>query len=179
MRACAGSNIKYGPYKDTPPFAASPMRLHFPNNNPFAEAEVLEREVEVSHWGNVAVDEQYSIRHVGAKQKVGSFLAQLLASSAQQSCNFESLKINRGGGLALGQCGCGRAVLQPPCGRQAEGEKLPGSAAGKPCFLAQGLCNLKIGGGGLALGHVAVDERYSICHLGAKQKVCYSCRLAH
>ena len=66
----AGATIKYGPYKDTQPFALSPMRLHFPNNNPFAEAEVLERELEVSHWGNVAVEERYSIRHVGAKQKV-------------------------------------------------------------------------------------------------------------
>ena len=66
----AGATIKYGPYKDVQPFSQPPLRLHFTNNNPFAEAEVLDREVEVSHWGNVAVEERYSIRHVGAKQRV-------------------------------------------------------------------------------------------------------------
>ena len=28
------------------------------------------RGVQVSHWGNVAVEERYELRHVGAKQKV-------------------------------------------------------------------------------------------------------------
>ena len=65
------------------PFSQPPLRLHFTNNNPFAEAEVLDREVEVSHWGNVAVEELYSIRHVGAKQKVP---ARLIIKSWVLSC---------------------------------------------------------------------------------------------
>ena len=45
----AGNSVKYGPYKALAPLAQSPMRLHFPNNNPFAEGEYLEREIEVQH----------------------------------------------------------------------------------------------------------------------------------
>ena len=43
----AGSTIKYGPYQALAPFTQSPMYLHFPNNAPFAEADYLEREIEV------------------------------------------------------------------------------------------------------------------------------------
>lgn len=44
---CPGNSIKYGPYKAVAPFAQAPLRVHFPNNNPFAEADYLEREIEV------------------------------------------------------------------------------------------------------------------------------------
>ena len=66
----AGSStvLTHGPLDERrPPFSLSPGRVHFVNNAPFAHAERLEREVEVSHWGNVAVRERLSpLANLGA-----------------------------------------------------------------------------------------------------------------
>eukprot|EP01123_Difflugia_compressa_P013545 TRINITY_DN633_c0_g1_i1.p1 TRINITY_DN633_c0_g1~~TRINITY_DN633_c0_g1_i1.p1 ORF type:complete len:621 (-),score=144.06 TRINITY_DN633_c0_g1_i1:86-1948(-) len=64
--------VSYGPYKDVAPLSYSPLSLHFENNKPFVTVKYVQRWVEVSHWGNVAVEEQYKVRHEGAKLK-GSF----------------------------------------------------------------------------------------------------------
>ena len=53
------------------PFSNATLRLHFENNTPFTVATSLVREVEVSHWGNVYIEEHYLIRHAGAKIRVG------------------------------------------------------------------------------------------------------------
>ncbi|GMJ10545.1 OLIGOSACCHARYLTRANSFERASE 1b [Hibiscus trionum] len=64
-----GSEIKYGPYENLPPFSNSPIAFHFQSNLPFAVAEELVREIEISHWGNVQVTEHYKLIHGGAKIK--------------------------------------------------------------------------------------------------------------
>lgn len=66
-----GSSVTYGPYKNIPGMASSPMSVHYVNNKPFAKLVQAEREVEVSHWGNIAVEETYELRHVGASLKGG------------------------------------------------------------------------------------------------------------
>ena len=48
------------------------LRVHFENNNPFLTVTRLERVIELSHWGNIAVEETFDVRHSGAKLK-GSF----------------------------------------------------------------------------------------------------------
>ena len=65
----AGTEIKYGPYEDRPPYTFSPILVHFENNSPFAVVEELVREVEISHWGNIQVTEQYTLVHAGARHK--------------------------------------------------------------------------------------------------------------
>ena len=65
-----GTTLKYGEYADVEPFTLQEMRLHFENNSPFSVATNLVREVEVSHWGNVYVEEHYTIQHKGAKIRV-------------------------------------------------------------------------------------------------------------
>ncbi|TYH73461.1 hypothetical protein ES332_D05G331000v1 [Gossypium tomentosum] len=65
----AGTEIKYGPYEDHPPYSFSPILIHFENNSPFAVVEELVREVEISHWGNLQVTEQYTLVHAGARHK--------------------------------------------------------------------------------------------------------------
>ena len=57
-----GKVITFGPYTDTPAFMDDRMHVHFENNSPFLHATRLVREVEVSHWGNVYVEEKYYIR---------------------------------------------------------------------------------------------------------------------
>lgn len=63
------SHILYGPYKDVPPLSISKIEIHYENNSPFLVASLLERRIEVSHWGNVAVEEDITLEHTGAKLK--------------------------------------------------------------------------------------------------------------
>ena len=51
------TTITYGPYNDIVPGAEEEMSVHFENNNPFLIVERMEREVELSMWGNIAVTE--------------------------------------------------------------------------------------------------------------------------
>ena len=47
-------------------------QVHYENNRPFLEITRLHRTLELSMWGNIAVEETVDVRHVGAKLK-GSF----------------------------------------------------------------------------------------------------------
>ncbi|KAL6074015.1 proteasome regulatory particle base subunit [Balamuthia mandrillaris] len=63
-----GDTITYGPYQDLPALSFSAMRLHFPTRQPFLTATSLTRLVEVSHWGNINIEEHYdSLRNEGAQ----------------------------------------------------------------------------------------------------------------
>lgn len=64
-----GSEIKYGPYENLPPFSYLPIVIHFESNHPFAVAKELIREVGISHWGNIQVTEHYNLVHGGAQSK--------------------------------------------------------------------------------------------------------------
>uniref|UniRef100_A0A182JHT3 Dolichyl-diphosphooligosaccharide--protein glycosyltransferase subunit 1 n=1 Tax=Anopheles atroparvus TaxID=41427 RepID=A0A182JHT3_ANOAO len=65
----ADSTITYGPYDNVPAFAQEPMTIHFENFTPFMTVTRLERTIEVSHWGNIAVEETIDIVHSGAELK--------------------------------------------------------------------------------------------------------------
>ncbi|XP_050295309.1 dolichyl-diphosphooligosaccharide--protein glycosyltransferase subunit 1 [Anthonomus grandis grandis] len=66
------STITYGPYENIDPFSINPLTVHYENNAPFLTVTKVERTIEISHWGNIAVEESIEIRHTGAKLK-GSF----------------------------------------------------------------------------------------------------------
>ncbi len=68
----SGSTIRYGPYNDIAPFTGGTLSAHFENNSPFLDALSLTREIEVSHWGNVYVEEWYTVKHTGAHHKVST-----------------------------------------------------------------------------------------------------------
>ena len=59
------SGVVYGPYKDVAPFAFEELFVHSMNNKPFARFTSAIREVEISHWGNVAIEEIYELVHAG------------------------------------------------------------------------------------------------------------------
>jgi len=63
------NTITYGPYKEAKPFKTHEMRIHFENNSPFIVVNEMKRWIEVSHWGNIAVEETYHMTHEGAKLK--------------------------------------------------------------------------------------------------------------
>jgi len=62
-----GQQITYGPYTDIPSFASKPFTVHFLSNQALLTVTKLIREIEVSHWGNVAIEEYYYLQHNGAK----------------------------------------------------------------------------------------------------------------
>lgn len=66
------STIVYGPYKNIAPFTEDALIIHYENNAPFLTVTRIERLIEISHWGNIAVEENIEIEHSGAKLK-GSF----------------------------------------------------------------------------------------------------------
>ena len=66
----ADNTITYGPYKDIKPYSVHEMKIHFENNSPFLTVKDMTRWIEVSHWGNVAVEETYHLVHEGAQLKV-------------------------------------------------------------------------------------------------------------
>lgn len=45
------------------------MSVHYENNAPFLTITNLERVIEVSHWGNIAVEETIDLKHSGAALK--------------------------------------------------------------------------------------------------------------
>lgn len=62
-----GQEIKYGPYENIPAFSFPSIVVHFVSNKPFSVAQELVREIEISHWGNVQVTENYNLIHGGAE----------------------------------------------------------------------------------------------------------------
>ena len=42
------------------------MVIHYENNSPFLTVTQLTRVIEISHWGNIAVEETLDVRHTGA-----------------------------------------------------------------------------------------------------------------
>ena len=45
------------------------MVVHVENNSPFLTVTQMTRVIEVSHWGNIAVEEMYDLTHSGAVLK--------------------------------------------------------------------------------------------------------------
>ncbi|XP_002157282.1 dolichyl-diphosphooligosaccharide--protein glycosyltransferase subunit 1 isoform X1 [Hydra vulgaris] len=65
----ADNTITYGPYNDINPYSFHEMKIHFENNSPFLTVKDMTRWIEVSHWGNVAIEETYHLLHEGAELK--------------------------------------------------------------------------------------------------------------
>jgi oligosaccharyltransferase complex subunit alpha (ribophorin I) len=66
-----GSKLTLGPYDNVPPFSFSHFSIHYQNSHPFAFFSEVEREIEVSHWGNVFMEDLYTLKHKGATLKDG------------------------------------------------------------------------------------------------------------
>lgn len=67
-----GDTITLGPYSEKAPFTAQEFSCHYENSAPMATYTSLLREIEISHWGNVAVEEHMELRNTGAELD-GSF----------------------------------------------------------------------------------------------------------
>ncbi|KAF2012230.1 oligosaccharyltransferase alpha subunit [Aaosphaeria arxii CBS 175.79] len=65
-----GSTFTYGPYEKIPAGAEQEVSVRYEFTKPLTHASLLERDIEVSHWGgNLAVEERYWLQNLGAKLK--------------------------------------------------------------------------------------------------------------
>lgn len=64
-----GKELTYGQYSDLSAFSHLALQVHFENNNPLPYFTRVERQIEVSHWGNIAISEFYNIINRGAELK--------------------------------------------------------------------------------------------------------------
>ncbi|CDW56914.1 dolichyl diphosphooligosaccharide protein [Trichuris trichiura] len=62
----SGRTIIYGPYENIPPYKTVYLKIHFETNAQFLVVASHERILEVSHWGNIAVEENMEVQHRGA-----------------------------------------------------------------------------------------------------------------
>lgn len=63
------ATITYGSFEKKAPFSYEELAVHFENNNKFLTVSRLERVIEISHWGNIAVEETINLLHTGALLK--------------------------------------------------------------------------------------------------------------
>jgi oligosaccharyltransferase complex subunit alpha (ribophorin I) len=62
-----GSKLTYGPFGETQAGAVLPVRVRFEFAKPVTHMSVLERDIEISHWGgNIAFEERYTMHNRGA-----------------------------------------------------------------------------------------------------------------
>lgn len=66
------TTITYGPYENIAPLTDEELMVHYENQTPFLVVSKMERTIEISHWGNIAVEETIDLVHSGAILK-GSF----------------------------------------------------------------------------------------------------------
>ena len=66
------TTITYGPYENAAPLSEDELMVHYENQTPFLVVSKMERTIEISHWGNIAVEETIDLVHSGAILK-GSF----------------------------------------------------------------------------------------------------------
>merc|ERR1712048_511085 len=64
-----GQAVKFNEQSDSAGGSIQKVRVHFENNSPFLVAEKVEREIEISHWGNIAVTDKIWVKHNGASLK--------------------------------------------------------------------------------------------------------------
>ncbi len=60
-------SVRYGPYKDVKPMTYESMRIHWRMPYPMPIFTDVWRKIEVSHWGNIAVEEHFDLFNEGAE----------------------------------------------------------------------------------------------------------------
>ena len=68
----SGEKIIYSLTEEIPPFTTKKLYIHYLNNKPLMVFNYATKTYQVSHWGNIAVTEEYQIENIGAKL-IGEF----------------------------------------------------------------------------------------------------------
>ena len=62
----SGEKIIYSLTEEIPPFVTKKLYIHYLNNKPLMVFNYAVKTFQVSHWGNIAVTEEYQIENIGA-----------------------------------------------------------------------------------------------------------------
>lgn len=62
-----GKTLVLGPYEKVAPMTDKSLTIHYLNTRPFLQAPSVVREIGISHWGNVYVEERYHLQHIGPR----------------------------------------------------------------------------------------------------------------
>ena len=55
--------LTYGPFEKKSSFSQEELNVHFENKNKFLTVTRLERVIEISHWGNITIEEIIDLLH--------------------------------------------------------------------------------------------------------------------
>ena len=68
----SGEKLIYTLTEEIPPFKTKKLYIHYKNNIPLKVFNYAIKTFQVSHWGNIAVKEEYQVQNIGAKL-IGEF----------------------------------------------------------------------------------------------------------
>ena len=68
----SGEKLIYALAEELPPFSSKKLYIHYLNNKPLMVFNYAIKTFQISHWGNIAVTEEYQIENIGAKL-IGEF----------------------------------------------------------------------------------------------------------
>ena len=68
----SGEKLIYALTEEIPPFAIRKLYIHYLNNKPLMVFNYATKTFQISHWGNIAVTEEYQLENIGAKL-IGEF----------------------------------------------------------------------------------------------------------
>ena len=68
----SGEKLIYSLTEELPPFSSKKLNIHYLNNKPLMVFNYARKTFQISHWGNIAVTEEYQIENIGAKL-IGEF----------------------------------------------------------------------------------------------------------
>lgn len=61
---CDEGTMACGPYSDLPPYEFGPVsRIHYAFHDHLGYFPMVKKDITVSHWGSVAVEERYNYQH--------------------------------------------------------------------------------------------------------------------
>lgn len=94
-RAVRSSEVTYGPFENAEPLDdGGRLYVHYVNHSPFPKVTSCLREIEVSNWGNIAIEEHYDLVHAGAKLKGGFSRMDYMAKNHADSPNPSFRKLD-------------------------------------------------------------------------------------
>lgn len=78
-----------------------PLKIHYENNSPFLTITSMTRVIEVSHWGNIAVEETVDLKHTGANLKGPFSRYDYQRQPDSGISSVKSFKVRNGGRLFI------------------------------------------------------------------------------
>lgn len=101
------------------------LKVHYENNSPFLTITSMTRVIEVSHWGNIAVEETVDLKHTGAVLKGPFSRYDYQRQPDSGISSVKSFKVNMLHNFSFLCFYCGLPISYIPRGEKKYGCPLP------------------------------------------------------